>query len=84
LGDLIIAHTDLSRQSSGSEEELRKALIEAECDNQAKAAFLVTVSHELRAPLNAIVGSANMLAEQIYGPLGSENIINTPVPIKFT
>ena len=84
MGDLIIAHTDLSRQSSGSEEELRKALIEAECDNQAKAAFLVTVSHELRAPLNAIVGSANMLAEQIYGPLGSENIINTPVPIKFT
>ena len=84
MGDLIIAHTDLSRQRSGSEEELRKALIEAECDNQAKAAFLVTVSHELRAPLNAIVGSANMLAEQIYGPLGSENIINTPVSIKFT
>ena len=84
MGDLIIAHTDLSRQRSGSEEELRKALIEAECDNQAKAAFLVTVSHELRAPLNVIVGSANMLAEQIYGPLGSENIINTPVSIKFT
>jgi two-component system CheB/CheR fusion protein len=63
---------------------LRKALIEAECDNQAKADFLVTASHELRAPLNAIVGSANMLAEQIYGPLGSENIINTPVSIKFT
>ena len=84
MGDLIIAHTVLSRQRSGSEEELRKALIEAECANQAKADFLVTVSHELRAPLNAIGGFSNMLAGQFFGPLGSENLINTLVPIKLT
>ena len=51
---------------------MRKALIEATCANQAKADFLVTMSHKLRTPFNAIVGFSDMLAGQFDGPLGSK------------
>ncbi|MDE0815299.1 MAG: sensor histidine kinase, partial [Alphaproteobacteria bacterium] len=51
---------------------MRKALIEAACANQAKADFLVTMSHKLRTPFNAIVGFSDMLAGQFDGPLGSK------------
>jgi signal transduction histidine kinase len=37
--------------------------------NQAKSAFLATMSHELRAPLNAIAGYVELLAMGIRGPV---------------
>lgn len=49
--------------------EARDALIEA---NHAKSRFLASVSHELRTPLNAIIGFSEILADEVFGPLGSE------------
>ncbi len=40
--------------------ELERRLREA---SEAKSAFLATVSHEVRTPLNAIIGMANLVAE---------------------
>jgi PAS domain S-box-containing protein len=39
----------------------RKRLIEAESANQAKTAFLSHLSHELKTPLNAVIGFAGLL-----------------------
>lgn len=39
----------------------RKRLIEAESANQAKTAFLSHLSHELKTPLNAVIGFAGFL-----------------------
>jgi len=48
--------------------ELEK--IKAEGANRAKSEFLANMSHELRTPLNAINGFSEMMASEMYGPLG--------------
>lgn len=54
------------------EENLQKALIEAERANVAKSEFLASMSHEFRTPLNAILGFSEMLKAQYLGPLGAD------------
>ncbi|HYW07728.1 MAG TPA: ATP-binding protein, partial [Longimicrobium sp.] len=57
-------------------EEVLKAAKEAteagrkvEAENRAKGAFLATMSHEMRTPLQAIIAYAELLDMQIAGPL---------------
>jgi signal transduction histidine kinase len=47
----------------------RRARSEAEAANQAKSEFLANMSHELRTPLNAIGGYADLLMDEIRGPI---------------
>ncbi len=53
-------------------EKYAEAKTRAERASQAKGAFLSNMSHELRTPLNHINGFAEMMANEIYGPLGSD------------
>ncbi|MBX0328153.1 HAMP domain-containing histidine kinase [Oscillochloris sp. ZM17-4] len=50
-------------------EELSAANAQLRQANQMKDAFLSSISHELRTPLNVILGSVELLREEIYGPL---------------
>ena len=46
-----------------AEEDLQRAKGSAEAANRAKSDFLTTMSHEMRTPMNAILGMADMLSE---------------------
>jgi two-component system cell cycle sensor histidine kinase PleC len=53
------------------DEALRKRF-EAETANASKTAFLANMSHELRTPLNAILGFSEIIAQECFGPVGSD------------
>src|SRR6185436_4450864 len=52
-----------------AEREARRAQVQAAEANAAKADFLAVMSHELRTPLNAISGYADLLADDLAGPI---------------
>lgn len=56
------------------EEELREINRELTEANRVKSTFLASISHELKTPLHAIIGYAQLLLEGAEGPLTSEQV----------
>jgi len=54
------------------ERTLRAALRQAEIANKMKAAFLAAMSHELKTPLNAVLGFSEIIRDQMLGPVGHD------------
>ncbi|MDZ8086910.1 MAG: ATP-binding protein [Nostoc sp. DedQUE12b] len=55
-----------------AESALREAKESAEVANRARRTFLVNINHDLRNPLNSILGITEALKDQVYGPVSEE------------
>ncbi|WP_448267378.1 ATP-binding protein [Nostoc sp. DSM 114159] len=55
-----------------AESALREAKEIAEVANRARSTFLRNINHDLRTPLNSIMGITEALKEQVYGPVNEE------------
>ncbi len=67
--DLGTQFNDMADTLERAEGELHHALVEADLANQTKSLFLANASHELRTPMNAIIGYSDAMAQGIYGPV---------------
>jgi len=56
--------------SEQQNEELRRAKQAAEVANRAKSAFLANMSHDIRTPMNAILGYAQLMQREQGLPVG--------------
>ena len=56
---------ELNKKLKESQDELKAALIQAESANSAKTTFLNNMSHDIRTPMNAIIGFTSLAASHI-------------------
>ena len=66
-GGMLIANAmlrnDMTENLRSSAEQLESALQDAQTANQAKSIFLARMSHEMRTPLNAVIGLCGLTLE---------------------
>ncbi len=55
--------------------QLHQETIKAEAASRSKTSFLAHLSHDVRTPLNHIIGFADLIAHQTYGPLGDKKYL---------
>jgi two-component system, cell cycle sensor histidine kinase PleC len=61
------------------EEKLR-----AEAASRSKTSFLAHLSHDIRTPLNHIIGFADLMCQETYGPLGDERYLSYVEAMKLS
>lgn len=60
---------DLIKKERLQKEELRKAYIQAENASKAKTDFLNSMSHDIRTPMNVILGYNQLMKKQLTDPV---------------
>jgi signal transduction histidine kinase len=72
VGALTVAFNDLVERFTAAQRGYQTDLERVHAADRDRAAFLAAVSHELRSPLNAILGFADVLMAEVDGPLSPE------------
>lgn len=72
VGVLTATFNQLVGRFGKAERQYRSDLERANAADRERAAFLAAVSHELRSPLNAVLGFADVLISEVDGPLSPD------------
>lgn len=66
----------LQKEQRGMAQQLREEKIKAEAASRSKTSFLAHLSHDVRTPLNHIIGFADLIAHETYGKVGDKRYLN--------
>jgi signal transduction histidine kinase len=72
VGALTAAFNSLLERFAAAQKAYQSDLDRVRAADRDRAAFLAAVSHELRSPLNAILGFADILMTEVDGPLSTD------------
>ncbi len=70
--ELDLYKNSLEELVSSRTAELENAMSEAESANEAKSLFLANISHDLRTPLNSVIGFSDVLISGMAGEMNDE------------
>jgi len=70
-GGFVSVQSDFSNEKQ-AETDLRLAKEHAEAANKTKSDFLAAMSHDLRTPLNSILGFCQLLEQELHGPVEND------------
>ncbi|WP_245636916.1 PAS domain S-box protein [Azospirillum thiophilum] len=79
--DYVIVERDVTARKM-MEAELQDARHAAEAASRTKTEFLASLSHELRTPMNAVIGFADLIARESEGPVGNAHYRDFAVNIR--
>jgi signal transduction histidine kinase len=72
VGALTVAFNELVERFAAAQRGYQNDLERVRAADRDRAAFLAAISHELRSPLNAILGFAEVLMAEVDGPLSPD------------
>jgi len=75
---IVLALVDISERKQ-RETDLEKARLEAEAANLAKSQFLANISHEVRTPINGMVGMIELTLRTALQKEQKENLISAKI-----
>lgn len=81
LAPVMVAVAMAAREESLLEAAAARAV--AESAMASRSLMLATMAHELRSPLNAIIGYAGLISQQVRGPLGDQRYVEDAQSIEL-
>mgnify|MGYP001363848415 CR=1 FL=1 len=83
--ELALARSEIARQSlllAAMVAETERFRAEAAALSQSRLDGLASISHDLRTPLNAVIGFSEAMQRELFGPLGHERYRDYAVHIR--
>jgi PAS domain S-box-containing protein len=71
----VSARVRIEQELRTTQEELEKAVNDANRANEHKGEFLARMSHEIRTPMNAIIGMTNIVKKSLSGEKISKDVL---------
>ena len=71
IEELVLPDNDATQALRNAEGALERALEREQHEVEEQHQYLAELAHEIKTPLNALLGYAHMMSEEIHGPLGA-------------